>query len=261
MRYGVTNMPGLIVTIREGKLDLTEAGERAFFFDLIQLRLSTLQKKVEIELTSRSNLWDECTISSSIEADDLKSEGSVRIAHLRPDILIARLSKEAAAQIEVSDGALSVKFDARGLRVVKASFESSVSGLAVSRERRRLALGDGNIEGDLSIDPAAVSVQIKKADISRPALHLSGQYNLDRNSGITTVDVEARAIAVQPVRNLALHLGGDIPLIETIFTYVRGGEIPSLHVHAYGKSLAELGRSEHIRIAGRMRKGTIYVEA
>ena len=261
VRYAVTNMPGLIVTIREGKLDLKEAGERAFSFDLIQLRLSTLQKKVEIELACRSNLWGECTLSSSIEADDLKSEGAVRIAHLRPDILIARLSKAVAAQIEVSDGALSVKFDARGLRVVKASIESSVSGLAVFRERRRLALGDGNIGGNLSIDPATVSVQIKEAGISRPALQLSGQYDLDRNSGIMTVDLEAKAIAVQPVRNSALHLGGDIPLIETIFTYVRGGEILSLHVHTYGKSLAELGRTEHIRIAGRMRKGTIYVEA
>jgi hypothetical protein len=144
---------------------------------------------------------------------------------------------------------MSVKFEASGLRVVNASMESSVSELAVSRVKKRLTLGDTIIKGDIEIKPEAVYVRIKHAKISRPALNLSGQYVLDRNSGIITVSMEGESISVQPVRGSALGLGEDIPLIRNIFTILQGGEITALHVHTKGKSPAELGQTKNIRVA------------
>lgn len=261
VHYLVSTTPGLRIVIRDGKLDLTEEDKIAFSFDLVQSRLSASLRTLDIELTSRSNLWDDFSISSSIKADDLKSEGTIRLTHLRSNILIAHLLKETAGRIGVSDADLSVKFETSGLRVVKTSMESSVQGLEISRGKRRVSMGDTKIKGDIEIGPGAVSVRIKEAKISRPALILSGQYILDRKSGIMTFDLESNSIAVQPVRESALALGGDMPLIETIFTVLQGGEIPALYVHTNGKSLAELGQMENIRISGKMRGGIIYVAA
>jgi hypothetical protein len=251
---------GLRIVIRDGKLDFAMEDKIAFSFDLIQSRLSASKKTLDIELTSRSNFWDDFSMLASIEVDDLKSEGTIRLTHLRPDILIARLSKETAGQIVVSDVDLSVKFETSGLRVVNASMESSLSGLAVTRGKKRVMMGDTIIKGDIEIRPDAVSVRIKQAKISRPALNLAGQYILNRNSGIMTVNLESKSIAVQPVRESALKLAGDIPLIRSIFTIVQGGEIPALNVYTTGKSLADLGRTENIRIAGKMSSGIIYIE-
>ncbi len=253
--------PGIRMVIRDGKLDLTEGDELAFSFDLIQSQLNTSQKTVDIELTSRSNLWENLSVRSSIEADDLKTEGTIRLTHLHPDILIARLSKETAGQIGVSDLDLSVKFETSGLRVVRASMESSASGLAVSRGKKQVAMGDTIIIGDIEIEPEAVSVHIKEAKLSRPDLNLSGEYTLNRKSGAITVNLESESIAVQPVRETALAVGDDLPLIKTIFTYIQGGEIPALHLHSSGKSITELGRTKNIRIAGKMRAGIIHIAA
>ncbi|MCL5023572.1 MAG: AsmA-like C-terminal domain-containing protein [Nitrospirae bacterium] len=261
VHYLVSTTPGLRIAVRGGKLDFMMEDKIAFSFDLIQSRLSASKKALDIELNSRSNLWDNFSISSSIEADDLKGEGTIRLTHLRPDILIALLSKETAGQIGVSDVDLSAKFETSGLRVLNASVESSVSELAVSRGKKRVTMGDTIIKGDIEIEPDAVSLHIKQAKISRPALNLSGLYTLNRNSGIITVNIEGKSIAVESVRKSALDLGGDIPLIRSIFTIVQGGEIPALHVHTTGKSLAELGRTENIRIAGKMRAGIIYIES
>ena len=259
--YLVSTTPGLLIAIQDGKLDFVMEDKIAFSFDLIQSRLRASKKTLDIELTSRSNLWDDFSISSSIKADDLKSEGAIRLTHLHPDILIARLSKEISRQIGVSDVDLSVKYETLGLRVVNASIESSVSELAVSRGKKRVTIGDTIIKGNIEVEPDTVSVRIKQAKISRPAMNLSGLYILNRNSGIITVDIEGKSIEVEPVRRSALALWGDIPLIRSIFTIVQGGEIPALHVHTTGKSLAELGRTENIRIAGKMRTGNIYIEA
>ena len=259
VHYVVSKTPGLLIVIQDGKLDLTEEDRTAFSFDLVQSRLSASENTVDIELTGRSDLWDNLSISSSIKADDLKSKGTIRFTHLRPDILITRLFKETGGQQGVTDADLSVDFEALGLREVKTSIESSVPELAISRGKRRVSLGETKIKGDIDIGPGAMSVLIKEAKISSPDLNLSGQYTLDRNSGIMTFALESKEIAVQPVRESALALGGDIPLIETIFDILQGGEIPALHVHTSGKSLTDLGRMENIRISGNMRGGTIHV--
>lgn len=261
VRYIVSTAPGLRIAIRDGKLDYITEDKTVFSFDLIHSRLSASKKTLDIELKSGSNLWDNLSISSSIEADGLKSEGTIRITHLRPDILIASLSKETAGQMGVSDVDLSAKFETTGLRVVNASIESSVPELAVSKGKKRLTIGDTLIKGDVEIRPDAVSVRINKAKISRPALNLSGHYALNRNSGIMTVSIGGKSIAVEPLRRSALDFAGDVPLIRSIFTIVQGGEISALDIHTTGKSLDELGRTENIRIAGKMRNGVVYIES
>ncbi len=259
--YLVSATPGLRIAILDGKLDLIMEDQTAFSFHLIQSRLSVSKQAVDIELNSKSNLWDDCSISSSVQADGLKGEGTIRLNHLRPDILIARFSKETARQIGVSDAYLSAEFETAGLSVVNASIESSASGLSVSRGKNRLAMGEAIIRGNLEIEPDAVFLSIKQAKISRPALDLSGRYTLDRNSGAMTVNIEGKSVVVGPLRKSALDLGGDIPLIRSIFTIVQGGEISDLQVHTAGKSLDELGGTNNIRIAGKMQAGIVYIEA
>ena len=261
VHYLVSTAPGLHMGIRDGRLDFIMEDKVAFSFHPIQSRLSASKKTVDIELNSRSNVWDDFSISSSIKADGLKSEGTIRLTHLHPDILIARLSKETAGQIGVSDIDLSAKFGTSGLRTVNASIESSASALSVSRRKKRLKMGDTTIKGDIEIEPDAVSLRVKHAKISRPALDLSGLYTLNRKSGIITVDIWGKSVAVEPLRKSALDVGGDIPLIRSIFTIVQGGEISGLHVHTTGKSPDELGGTKNIRIAGKIRAGVVYIES
>ncbi len=260
-RYLATKTPGVRIVIRDGKLDVTEDNAVAFSFDLIHSQLKTSKKTVDIELTSRSSLWDQFSISSSIKADDLKSKGNIRLKHLHLGALIARLSKETAGRIGISDVDLSTKFETSGLKMVHVSAAGSVSELALSRGGKRLTMGEASIKGDIKIEPDAVSVRIDEAKISRPALKLSGQYTRNRNSGMITGDLKGASIPVQPVRESALAAGSDIPLIKDIFTYIQGGEIKDFHLHTDGKSTAELGRTNNIRIAGRMSAGIVYIES
>lgn len=259
--YIVSTTPELSVDIHNGKLDFKSEDKIAFSFDLIQSRISASRRAVGIELKSRSNMWDDFSISSSIKADDLKSEGTIRLTHLHPDILMAGLLKVTAGALSVANADMLVKFETLGLRMVKASMESSLSGLKAVRRGKSLKIGDAVIKGNLEIEPDAVSIVIKQAKLSQPALNLSGQYIFNRRSETITVTLDGESIFVASVRQPALTLLGDIPLVRTIFTIVQGGEVPIIRLHTTGKSLNELGRTENIQIAGRMRAGTIYIEA
>ncbi|HSB31319.1 MAG TPA: AsmA-like C-terminal domain-containing protein [Candidatus Sulfobium mesophilum] len=259
--YLVSETPGVQIVIRDGKLDVKEEEEIAFSFDLIKSRLNTSKKTVDIELASRSNLWDNISISSSIEAGDLKSKGTIRLTRLHPKALIAGLPKKSVRGIGISDVDLSMKFQASGLKMVHVSTESSVSDLSLSRGKKQISLGEAIIKGNIKIEPDTVSVLIDEAKISRPALNLSGQYTRNRSSGMTTADLKGESIAVQPLREAALAVGGDISLITDIFTYMQGGKISTLHIHSSGKSLDELGRTNNIRITGKMHAGVVYIKS
>jgi hypothetical protein len=139
--------------------------------------------------------------------------------------------------------------------------DSVVPVMTVSRGRKQVSLKETKIKGDIGFEPKRVSVLIKEVSIGQPELNLSGRYALDRDSGSMTVDVDGKSINVQPVRDSALSLAGDIPTIRTIFDYLRDGRVPALHFHTAGKSFPELGRLENIRISGKMLGGTIYVPA
>jgi|GEM_PF-862455 len=260
-RYVVATSPGLTVAIRNGRLNLTESDEIAFSFDMIRSRLSVSRKTLEVSLTGRSNLWDNLSFSAALAADDLKSEGSVRITRLHPDILLTRLTPKTAEHIGIAEADLSVKFRSLGLRQVEASAESTVPGLTVSRKNRQVTLKDAKIKGDIGIEPKKVSVLIKEVNIGQPALKLSVQYTLDRDSGSMTAGADGKSINVRPVRDSALTLAGDIPVISTIFDYLRDGQIPALHFHTSGKALSDLGRTENIRVSGKLLGGTIHVAA
>jgi hypothetical protein len=261
VRYLASTTPGLHIAIRDGKLDLIMEDKTAYSFDLIQSQIRASEKAVDIKLTSRSSLWDNLSISSSIKEDGLKSTGSIRLKHLRPDALISRISKETAGQLGVPDADLVAKFAASGLTAINASIESSVPELVVTRGKKRGTVVETKILSDIKIEPETLSISIKEAKVGRPALILSGLYTLDRNSGVMTVGIEGKSIAVASLRKSALEIWPDIPLIRSIFTIVQGGEIPDLHFQTTGKSLDELGWTKNIRIAGKMRAGVIYIES
>ena len=261
VRAVVSTMPGLKVEIEDGRLDLTESDKIVFSFYMIQSRLNASKRKLEIEVTSRSNLWDNLSLSSLMEADDLKSKGIVRIMRLHPDILFKHFLKKTAGQIGVFSADLVVKFETVGLGVVNASMESLVEGIEIKRHKKRLFLGDASLMGDVAVGLDAVTVRIKEAKISQHSLNLSGQYSFDCNSKIMTIDLATKSIDAQPLRRSALAIGGDIPLIKAIFSYVQSGQIQDLSFHTDGKSQNELGSAGKIRISGKMIGGTLFVEA
>ena len=60
---------------------------------------------------------------------------------------------------------------------------------------------------------------------------------------------------VSPVRNAALALAGDVPVVQRIFEILRGGNIEQIAFQSRGGSLEDMGRTENININGESEKG------
>ena len=253
--------PDLLLTVQEGKLDLTKADRLAFSFDAIQSKLTASAKSLNISLTCRSNLWDTLSFDTSLHAEDLKSNGTVQVNHLRPHALFAQLFPETAGHIGDSEADLSVKFQTQGLRQIQAEVTSSIPGLVLMRGQDSIEIKDLNFKGDIEVKPTGVSVLFSEFNSAYPDVKISGKYTLDQTSGIMDLDLDGKSIDVQSTRKAALSLGGDIPVIRNIFDIVQGGRIPALHFHTGGKSPDNLGQLENMQISGNVVGGDIYIRA
>ncbi len=254
-----TTAPNSFVTIDRGKLDLTKENRVAFSFDTIQSVITTSGKSLKISLTCTSNLWDTLSLNASLNADDLKSTGSLQMMHLRPHAVFAQLNPKAGQHIRDGDADIAVSFQALGLQQLQAKIESSFPYLIISRNGKQVTMKDLAIRGDIALKPEKVSVLLSELKIGDPDLDISGEYTLDRTSGIGKLNVEGKVIDINSIRKSVLSIGGNIPVIKTIFDIVRGGTIPSLKFSSGGKSFSDLGKLENMRITGKIQKGDISI--
>ena len=56
-----------------------------------------------------------------------------------------------------------------------------------------------------------------------------------------------------------LPLAGEVPVVRTIFSYLRGGSVPALSVKSDAVSLRELGSTDNIVVSGDIRDGGVFI--
>lgn len=253
--------PDVVVSVQDGKLDLTKGSRVAFSFDTIHSNIATSGQALKVSLDCKSNFWDTLSSNGSLLEEKLQSSGTVRMKNFRPIALALKFFPEIGKYAENSNADLSVKFDAIGLREVRAEVQSSVPDLVTMKGKERIEIKGLDLKGSVELTPARVSVILTEVGSIVPGLTLSGKYTFERTSGKTDIDVKAHSIDLKSVRTSALALAGDIQVIKTIFSYVRGGRIPALEFHTSGKSPNDLGHLENMHISGNLAGGDIYIPA
>jgi hypothetical protein len=253
--------PDAVLRIQDGKLDLTRAGHVVFSFDTIQSKLATSGKALNMFLDCRSNLWNALSLEASLSEEKLQSRGTFQIKNFRPHTLLMELIPQIEEHIGDSGADLSVKVQALGLREVRSEVEGSIPSLVLMRGKTRNELQGLDLRGSLEVEPAKISVTLSKFGSTIPELKLSGTYTFDRTSGMMDIVMEGKSIHVHSMRSSALAFGKDIPVVRTIFDYVKGGKIPALQFRTSGKSGDDLGRLENMQISGNVVGGDIYIPA
>jgi hypothetical protein len=88
---------------------------------------------------------------------------------------------------------------------------------------------------------------------------LSGTFQIDQKTPAYVLEVEGRQVDVPSTREVALALVGKIPVITTIFTMLRGGQVPSITFQSRGQSVDNLDDTENFSLNGNLQDGMILI--
>ncbi len=82
---------------------------------------------------------------------------------------------------------------------------------------------------------------------------------MDRKTSQVRLELESWDLNFAPLREAALSIAGDVPIIRDICSVVKGGTIPRVLFQTQGSSMADLGAIQNILIKAGLRDGRITI--
>jgi hypothetical protein len=130
---------------------------------------------------------------------------------------------------------------------------------SVQREGQGDLLRGMDLQSSIHLAGDQITLRIRGLRVQEPDLRLAGDLSLDRGSGSARLRVEGTDMDVVEVRRAMTVIGGEWPLLPTLFSIVRAGKIPRLTVETQGRTLEEMGATENLLIRGNMSQGQVFV--
>ena len=154
---------------------------------------------------------------------------------------------------------LNVQFNVDRLGALKAELEASAPHLTLQRGNATQLIKAGSVQATFSLDDEKTMVFLTRLNLQSPELDLVGKLEMDRRPSRVALELEGRDLNVEPLREAALAISGDVPVIRQICDIVRGGSVPRVLFQARGSSMADLGTLESIVVKTTLKDGLIYL--
>ena len=249
-------IPGMIVTVSGGSVEVKIGDRPPVVITELDGRLVAPPGKMQLQISSRANVFDSLRVEESIAGDTLATNGSIKINRLRLRESIASFFPRPDQYVEDGEISLDVMLTSVGLKKIKAEIDGKVPSLVLVRGDRKTAIEGLTFKGVISRDEGIVSAAIQRLDLVSPRLSATGELTFDPAASTLRLKLAGQDVDVSGVRETALKIAEDIGIVEDVFQHVRGGQMPEISFQASGRSFAELGKN--IDVAGALRGGNIF---
>jgi DNA-binding protein len=247
------------IEINDGSLKFLQDEEPLVTFSDLQVDIDFFFEKFKFTLDCKSNLAESLSLRGSIEKDKLKSKGHFQIEQIKAQVLAEYFFPQEEYGLGEALADIDLQFSAEGLKTLQAELKSTVPSFVLYRGDQQTALKEMQLQGTLQAMEKGITVSLADLSLGSPQLHLAGKLNIDRKSSLVTIDLNGRDIAMQPFRETAESLAGDIAVVKLISVIARGGTINQATLKAQGNSFSEVFDVENMQVAGRFSDGKIQV--
>ena len=251
--------PGLTADVKKGKVELEEKDKSPIHFEDIDARVNLSPGNLTAEVGCRSNLWKSLEFEMTLNPETFGGEGRIVLSSLNLVPLAEELLPKGMPKITESQLDLELQLEAKRLGRVRGEFKGSVPNLVLQDAAERIALKGGNLKGNFSAEDGKVIFSLAELDLENPQMKIAGQFQVEPATPYAAVEVKCRDVDVSSTRKVMLAMVGKHPTFQTIFDFVRGGNIPLISLKLWGKSFADLGETEKILVNGSIVAGDIAI--
>jgi hypothetical protein len=250
-----TETPGMIVGVSGGSVEVRIGARPPVMITELEGRLVAPPGEMQLQISSRANVFDSLRVEESIAGDTLATKGQISVENLRLKDSIAALLPRSQECIESGIVNLALDLSSVGLKKIKAEIDGKVPSLVLVRGDRKTAIEGLTFKGVVSRDEGIVNAVIQRLDLVSPRLTATGELTLDPASS-SRLKLVGKDLDVSQVREGALKIAGEIEVVEDIFRHLKGGQMSEISFQASGGSFADLWKN--IDVAGALRGGNIF---
>ncbi|NNG46354.1 MAG: hypothetical protein HKM86_04460, partial [Deltaproteobacteria bacterium] len=252
--------PDLRLVLTDGQVDVSGGGLPPLSFREIEGSAVLPPVGPDLDLSCAGTLWERGSVKGRFEAGSLAGTGRIVLKGFQPHLLAGFLFPGSNAGISDSEIDLDLRVNTDGWAKLRAEGDVSFPRMELYRGKKTLDLKSGTIQGTLDWDGEKITAALTQLSLDSPRISISGNLILDGATRRTRADAQARQVDVAAVREHALALAGDEPLVKDIFSIVKEGTIPVLAFRATGESAADLGQLENMEFTGRIDDGKVTVD-
>ncbi len=253
--------PDLRVVLTDGRLDLSGRGLPPLSFRDVEAKGVLPPDGPSIDLSCAGTLWEHGSLNGRFDPGSLSGKARIVLKGFQPHVLERALFPGSGAGISDSDVDLDFRMDMEGTAKIRLEGDLSFTRIAVKLGKKGVELSGGTVQGNLERNGKTIKAALTRLSLESPRLLLSGNLFLNGETGQSHADAQAREVDIAILREHALALAGDVPLVKEIFSIVHAGTIPALSFRAEGKSAGDLWELENMEFAGRIDDGAVTVDA
>jgi hypothetical protein len=252
-----TEIPGMNVGITGGSVEVRIGDRPPVMITELEGRLVAPPGEMQLQISSRANVFDSLRVEGSIAGDTLATKGSIKIDRLRLRESLTSLFPRPDEYVEDGEISLDVALTSIGLKKIKAEVEGTVPSLGLVRRDRKTVIEGMAFKGVVSRDEGIVSAVVQRLDLVSPRLTATGELTVNPSSSTLTLKVTGQDLEVSQLRDTALKIVGDLEIVEDLFDHLKGGQIPQITLQANGKSFPDLWKNSDV--VGTLHGGNISV--
>jgi len=252
-------IPSLKVAIKDGRLNLVKGSKTVLSLNDLKADMIGPPGEAKIKIACRSNLWNSMSAEAAIDPEDLKGHGRIEIASFRPHLLSDFLPADFPLKVTDSEMNLNIGFKTKGEGIYQAVLEGSLSKLTFEEGGQETAINGKRFRGAFEIQGRNIDISLGELNLEYPRLTLSGRFKIDQKAPLLLLEVQGREIDVASTRQVTLRLAGKIPVMNTIFDFVREGRIPLITFQSQGRRMSDLDETERFSIKGNILDGKISI--
>ncbi len=230
----------LNIEIDKGSLDLSGENGPEFWFRDIKATISLAPNRIKLDLACHSNLWERASITTELDPVGFKGQGRIALSNFHPHVLTESVLRTAPLRIKDSAVNLKISFRTEGPETLLTEMEGSIPLLSFVEKNVEVVVKGKAFKADFRREGKRVNIALAELDLDYPRLRLSGKFQIDPEAPRVVLEVQGRAMEIASTRDVALRLAGKLPITETIFNIVKGGQIPLITFESRGRSVKDL---------------------
>lgn len=250
--------PGIDISIKRGTLNLNQNQATNLLFQNINAQIGSPPWDLKYTITACLDDSD-FALSGRLDPKNFKGKGSIYLKNFRVHKVAGLFLLDDINYIKDSIVNLKVSFQTEGIGTLQAHIEGSIPNIVPQRNNQKLILKINETKASLEINNEKTLLTIDKLSIDKPHITLTGSLNINKLNPKIYLFLKGTDIDVNELRNSALVIASDIPIVRDVSKYVIDGRVPSISFYTKGTSLDDLGKTENIYIKGTMLEGNIFI--
>lgn len=247
------------IDIQHGAFALTQAEKQLLAIQEIAGRAEWKPPVISIEITGRSDFWDEGRLAFSIDAVSREGAGSLAAKRCSPKAVAGIVFPKSFPQVDSAVLDVAIDLKTRNFEAWDLSFEALNPDITFRKGKKTLVVRGNKAAVKLKKDKTSTRVSVTALDLSNPRLHLTGDFDLDTEKPHAGWQASARDVDLASTKAASLFFVGWSKIARRIFGVLPEGTIPQINLGQKAANLDGLQDVSSLFIRGRLHQATVQV--